>query len=339
MAEISIVGGIGVPDSYGRVVLHEDVAQALLALPDDTTDVTVRINSPGGLVHTGRAIIETLNASGLTIHTRGEEIVGSIATAIFMVGKTRSLYPSTLFNIHNPYAEVQGDAAYLRQHAEQLDQLQGWLSDFYSASTGLPVDLVAEMMRKDSVMTGSEALEFGFATQVIQPAKSFLQPFTQIYMNWKQKLSELLKQKALTVTLADGAEVAINDMDATDVAVGMPANLPDGETALADGRVLVVEDSVITDILTPEESIEVTEEEMAAIAEALSALMAKVNGLEMQVKALSKAQGVGVSKPAPGPAAKAFGTQTPDPLNVPGLKKDVAERLMKIRERLEKHNN
>jgi hypothetical protein len=184
-------------------------------------------------------------------------------------------------------------------------------------------------------MDGSEALEFGFATQVIEPAKSFLQPLTQIYMNWKQTLAAFLKAKAMTVTLADGTLVEINNLDATDPAVGMPAALPDGENALADGRVLVVENGTITNILTPESTVEATDEEMAAIAQVISALMAKVNGLEMQVKALSNAQGVGVSMPAPATVAKAFGNPEPDTLNVPGLKKDVATRLQAIRERLQ----
>lgn len=338
MAEISIIGGIGIPDIYGRMVLHEDVVQQLAALPEGTTEVTVRISSPGGLVQTGDAIVDTLRASGLTIHTRGEEMVASIATVIFLAGKRRQLYPNTAFMIHNPYTGLEGDAAKLRQKAEELAAYETRMAGFYAQATGIPEAAIREMMKEAVELNGREALELGFATEIIEPI--YNKVTTTLFMNFVNKLKALMGTRALFVTLANGEQVQINtDEAATDVAVGMPANLPDGETVLGDGRVLVVEAGVITNILTPAD--EMTEAANAdttpELVAALEAMAARIGALESTITAMRKQTGVGLSAPAPVFAAQKAASEN-DPMANVRLKPKVAERIEKAMARLEKYN-
>ena len=108
IAKLNIEGYIGGADIVSMFSGEETfnlskLKKFLDSLESDVTDIHVYINSGGGSVTEGWAIYDKLKASGKTVTTIGEGIVGSIATVIYMAGSVRKLHENSKFFIHNPY--------------------------------------------------------------------------------------------------------------------------------------------------------------------------------------------------------------------------------------------
>jgi hypothetical protein len=91
----------------------------------------------------------------------------SLASAVFMVGKTRTMAKGSRLMIHRPWVGgISGESNDLRKSADLLDSLEGDLVAAYSGPTGLPEDKIREMMEAETWLTVEEAQALGFATSV-----------------------------------------------------------------------------------------------------------------------------------------------------------------------------
>lgn len=135
-------------------------------------EVVVHIHSNGGSVFEGFAIHDFLVNTGKKITTIVEGLCCSIATVIFMAGTERKLTENSRFLIHNPWGNGEGDAAYFRQYANELQQEQSRLLNFYKQQTGASTQILQNYMNAEKLMSPSLAVELKFATGIIDTVKA-----------------------------------------------------------------------------------------------------------------------------------------------------------------------
>lgn len=134
--------------------------------------LNVEINSPGGDVFAGLAIYNALKLSGKEIVVKVMGVAASAASLIAMAGDKIVMPKNTFMMIHNPWSFAMGNADELREQADTLDKIGSSLLATYAARTGKSEDEIAPLLAKDTWLTADEALELGFATEVVEDVKA-----------------------------------------------------------------------------------------------------------------------------------------------------------------------
>lgn len=155
--EIMLYGVIG---SYWEELDAQKIVKHIKGLKGD---VTVKINSPGGDVFDGIAIMNALKAHDGKVIIVVDGIAASIASVIAMAGSTIRMAEGAFLMIHNPWTIAMGDATEFRHTAGVLDQITETLVGIYSRKTGKAADEVKAMMNAETWISGVEAVELGFA--------------------------------------------------------------------------------------------------------------------------------------------------------------------------------
>lgn len=146
-------------------ITAKDFARDLKEL-DPKGEINLRINSPGGSVTDGIAIYNLLKNHKAKVNTFVDGLAASMASVIAMAGDTITMPENALMMIHNPWGGAMGDADELRKTADVLDKMKTALVSAYVNKTGLADTEIAALMTAETWMTGAEALEKGFATQI-----------------------------------------------------------------------------------------------------------------------------------------------------------------------------
>lgn len=175
MAELNIHidGYIGQGDFFTDGVSLKSIREQVDANKDIDV-LNVYINSGGGDVTEGFAIYDYLNTLPLTVNTIAQGIVGSIATVIFQAGKKgkRKMNLHSDFFIHNPYWVPQSpepmEASQAQALAESLQKAEDKILDFYVSHTSKSADDIKAKMKSQTTFTAKEAVEWGFADEVIE---------------------------------------------------------------------------------------------------------------------------------------------------------------------------
>lgn len=142
-------------------------------LPQDTTEIEVRINSGGGSVTEGFAIYDKLVSLDKPITTIVEGMCGSIATIIAQAGKTgsRKMFQNSEYFIHNPLWIPSSPDAHTADDLEKLTaelrKNEEKILDFYVKTTGAERNVLADKMKQEATLTAEEAKQFGFIDEVI----------------------------------------------------------------------------------------------------------------------------------------------------------------------------
>jgi len=148
-------------------VSAEMVKKALLSIPD-ATDIDVYINSPGGDVFEATAIYSTLIAHPAKIHVHIDGVAASAATRVAMAGDTIEIAESGMYMIHYAWTVGFGNATELRKTAEMLDKIDNTIVADYVNNTSVDDVQIREWMEAETWFTAQEAVEHGFAEQIIQ---------------------------------------------------------------------------------------------------------------------------------------------------------------------------
>lgn len=266
MSKVGIINIIGSIGAYDDVSLNNVMSQ--IASVGNVDEYLIVINSGGGEVMEGFAIYNYLLSLGKPITTRGNGIVGSIATLIFLVGNKRQLYPNTQFLIHNPFTFAEGDATDLMRRAEELRNIENNLLDVYIAKTGAERDTLQNLMNADTLITSDSAFELKFATEILNPIVAFAKinfnnhksksnQMSKIGKIFKNAFAELKKAGVIlndVVLTQDGQELEIT-MVGSELAVGDSVQslgeAVDGTYTLADGTIIEVAGGLITSVTAP----------------------------------------------------------------------------------------
>jgi ATP-dependent protease ClpP protease subunit len=131
--------------------------------------VSIRINSPGGLVFEGIAIYNYLKSSGKKIEIYIDSVAASIAGIIACAGNSIHIANSGYFMIHNPRVMAAGDAGSLRKSADKLDQIRQTMIDIYKTKSNLSQEEIEKAMNAETWYNAKQAIESGFATDTFIP--------------------------------------------------------------------------------------------------------------------------------------------------------------------------
>ena len=136
---------------------------------DAAKDITLSINSPGGLVTAGMAIYDTMQYVKSDIQTIvvGQACsMGSLLASAGTRGK-RFMLPHSRHMIHQPLGGASGQATDVEIRANELLRWKKELTEIYEKTTGQPLDKLKADMERDKFMTPTEAVEYGLADKVI----------------------------------------------------------------------------------------------------------------------------------------------------------------------------
>jgi len=161
---VFVVGPIN--DSVASLV----TAQLLfLESEDPKKEISLYINSPGGLVTAGLGIYDTMQYIKPEISTLciGQAAsMGSFLLAAGEKGKRFSL-PNSRIMVHQPSAGFQGQATDIEIHANEVLSLKKRLNEIYSKHTGKSVDEIKTSLERDNFMTPENAKDFGLIDKVV----------------------------------------------------------------------------------------------------------------------------------------------------------------------------
>lgn len=168
-AEILVYGTIG-QDWWGEGISLKSFQKTLSELDKGITEITVRINSPGGDVFDGVGIYNLLKEHKAKIITRVDGYAASIASIIMLAGEERIMGSGTMYMIHKPWTWAQGNSDDLDHKVNLLLKIEDQMVSIYKKHTTLSREQISEKLRAETWMTDTEALDYGFATSIDETA-------------------------------------------------------------------------------------------------------------------------------------------------------------------------
>lgn len=288
------------------------IDEFIAGIPEDDGVIDMRINSPGGVVSEGWAIIDKLRATGKKIVATIEGQASSMAAILLLAASERKGYKHATLLIHDAFYRdmylEKGTAEELEKRAALLREDNERALDFMVERTGTDRETLEALMKEDLPVNMQKAMELGFVHEILEPVSaSAARNPNRSDMDNKKTIASAFKAIAealglsvkmeaeepapagYVLTTQDGTELTIDKPEGEDPAVGDKAS-PDGEHLMPDGTTIVVTDGVITEIRDAEPEPEPEPEpnpadeahaaELAAKDAEITALQARIAELE-----------------------------------------------------------
>ncbi len=146
----------------------------LLEAEDPERDIALYINSPGGSVTDGLAIYDTMQYVTCDVATICVGLAASMGQFLLCAGAHGKRYalPHSRIMMHQPSAQMQGQAADIAIQAEQIVYLKKMLAERIAMHTGQSVETVQRDSERDRWFTADDAKDYGFIDQVITRSSS-----------------------------------------------------------------------------------------------------------------------------------------------------------------------
>lgn len=148
------------------------ICAQLLFLEAENPDkeISFYINSPGGVVTSGLAILDTMNYIKCPVSTVCMGQACSMGSLLLTCGEKgrRFALPNARVMIHQPSGGFQGQATDMEIHVKEILAIKKRLNQIYVEQTGNPLKEIEEAMERDNFMTAEEALKFGLIDAVVQ---------------------------------------------------------------------------------------------------------------------------------------------------------------------------
>ena len=265
----------------------QDIDAFAASIPKDDDTIDMRIFCNGGSVVEGWAIYDRLRQSGKKITCTVEGKAASMATIIMLAApkESRKAYENASFLLHNPWVPGwclgdQLNAKDLKNQSEEMQMWQDKMVDAYVERCGCDREEIQALMDKDIFISTSEALRLGLISSTVAPiSASASKRNIENFINSKQQNPKAMEKKTevkaslldkilakLGVKTLEEAEQAVAEPKAMELntAVGQTLTVereegdplvgdkasPDGTFEMPDGKTIVVENGVITDIQT-----------------------------------------------------------------------------------------
>lgn len=150
-------------------IIATDIASQINDL--DVEKINLHINSPGGLVFDGVAIMNLFRQHKAKVIVYVDGLAASIASVIAMAGDEIHMADNAMFMLHNPLVLMIGNAGELRKEADVLDQIKETLITSYQSHSDLERDELALLMDDETWMDADVAITNGFATHKMEARK------------------------------------------------------------------------------------------------------------------------------------------------------------------------
>jgi len=147
------------------------VAQLLyLESQDPEKDISLYINSPGGSVTAGMAIVDTMNYVKCDVATICMGMAASMGAFILSCGAKgkRSALPNSEVMIHQPLGGMQGQATDIKIHADRIIKMKKKLNEMLAENTGQPLEVIEKDTERDNFMSAEEACAYGLIDKVVE---------------------------------------------------------------------------------------------------------------------------------------------------------------------------
>ena len=159
-----------VSDEIETNMANTIVAQLLfLEKEDPNADIQMFINSPGGYITAGMAIIDTMNYIKPDVSTTAVGLAASMGTMILINGAKgkRFALPNSKIHIHQPLGGVKGQASDIAIEAEEIMKIREQLYKMLSEKTGQSVAQITKDADRDKYFTAKEAKTYGLVDKII----------------------------------------------------------------------------------------------------------------------------------------------------------------------------
>ena len=146
------------------------IAQLLhLESQDAEKDISLYINSPGGEVYSGLAILDTMNFIKPDVSTICVGMAASMAAVLLASGAKgkRFCLPNSLIMIHQPSGGAQGQQTEIEIAAREIKETRRNLNQILSDATGQPFEKVEADTERDHYMRAAAALEYGLVDRIV----------------------------------------------------------------------------------------------------------------------------------------------------------------------------
>ena len=146
------------------------VAQLLyLEAQDNTKDISLYINSPGGSVSAGFAIFDTMNFIKCDVSTICVGMAASMGAFLLAAGAKGKRYalPNSEIMIHQPLGGMQGQASDMKIHADHIIKTRERLNTILSERTGKSIEEITRDTERDNFLSAAESAEYGLIDKVI----------------------------------------------------------------------------------------------------------------------------------------------------------------------------
>jgi ATP-dependent Clp protease protease subunit len=158
--------GTPIDDNVANLV----IAQLLfLAAEDPEKDIYIYINSPGGVVSSGLAIMDTMNFIKPDVVTTCVGQAASMGALLLAAGQKgkRFALPHSRIMIHQPLGGVEGQASDIEIHAKEILRIREVLNDILAERTGKDISQIEKDTDRNNFMSAPEAKEYGLIDEVI----------------------------------------------------------------------------------------------------------------------------------------------------------------------------
>ena len=161
------------------IVLSEDVNDTSASLvvaqllylegQDPDKDISLYINSPGGVITAGMAIYDTMQYIKCDVSTICMGMAASMGAFLLAAGAKGKRYalPNAEIMIHQPSGGAQGQATDIQIQAERILQMKKSLNTILAERTGQPYEVICKDTERDNFMTAQQAMEYGLIDKVI----------------------------------------------------------------------------------------------------------------------------------------------------------------------------
>lgn len=163
---VIFIGG-PIDDTVANLV----IAQLLfLEAEDPEKDISLYINSPGGVVYSGLAIYDTMQYVRPDINTICIGMAASMAALLLAAGTKgkRAALPYSRIMIHQPSGGAQGQAAEIEIAAREILHLREITNTILHTHTGQPHDKIARDVERDFFMSAEEARDYGLVDKIFE---------------------------------------------------------------------------------------------------------------------------------------------------------------------------
>lgn len=146
------------------------VAQLLfLNHEDPEREISMYINSPGGVVYAGFAIYDTMKMISNPISTFAVGVTASFGTVLLTAGTKGHRYalPHATIHMHQPLGGAQGQATDIEIAARQILRQKAILNDILAKSTGQPLEVIERDTDRDFYLDAKGAVEYGLIDEVM----------------------------------------------------------------------------------------------------------------------------------------------------------------------------
>ena len=172
-------------DIYSRLVkdriiflgteINDDVANSIVAqllfleTQDPGKEISLWINSPGGVITSGMAIYDTMNFISSPVKTVCIGQAASMGAFLLSSGEKgkRTSLPNSRIMIHQPLGGAQGQATDIQIQAAEIQRMKDDLNGMLSEQTSQPLDVIEKDTDRDFFMSAEEALKYGLIDEIV----------------------------------------------------------------------------------------------------------------------------------------------------------------------------